>query len=715
MKIALRQWSATSIIVLIIGLSAFATPNRSNSNGSLSNDCKQLLSPGSSGLSLAAIHYDKLNANEFQIAIELDLQKAQQNLENIRNNPEPATFSNTIEALEYVSRDLDYANNIFSEYLNLRNEKELIDLNDIITPKISDFVNSIYFDVSIYKKVEKIYQDQNTLKLNQEQIKLLENTYNAFISSGVNLNTAQKNRLNQIDSTLSTLSDRFKNNLIDETKTFKFIVKNLNNLEGLPTANKESAAQKAQKMGFKNTWVFTLDNPSYLPFMKYIKNRELRKEFWLAYSQRGQNKAYDNRPVLLKIAKLREEKAHILGFKNYADYILKNRMAKNIENVRDFLYKLAKVYKPAAQKDLIDLENIAGHTIEPWDLGFYTAQLLQKEYGYNDDELRPYFTLDNVLKGAFYVAEKLYGITFTLKLDLPTWNKNVRAFEVRDRENNFRALFYLDPFPRDEKCSGAHCSGVVSAGVFDGVEIRPHVFNVANVTPPVGDQPALLSLNDGRTLFHELGHGLHQILTQVKYPSLAGFNVEWDGVELPSQLNEKWQLEDEALNIYARHFKTGERIPQELIDKVRDSENFQAGLNGLRQVTLATIDLAWHTQDLADVKTPEDVIKFENKAASHLQLLNRHGANFSTGFSHIFSGGYAAGYYSYKWADVLAADAFEVFKCNGVYDAATADRFAKEVLEKGGTQSFDILYRNFRGCDADPDALLRSEGLLPPK
>lgn len=666
-----------------------------------------------SALPFGAIPFDQIRIDHFRPAFTRGLKEAKTRLKAIRENADAPTFVNTIAALEAVDEPLAQVSNVFFSYLSMKTSPALQDLADKVNPKLARFSSSIYFDEVIFSKVEKLYASRASLGLSTEQMTLLEKTYLNFIRNGAKLDAQAKARVAAIDVRLSILSEAFKKNLNQSVNSYALVITDRAKLAGLPDSAIKAAEARAKQKGKNGAWVFTLQIPSYMPLVQYADHRSVREEIWRAFGARASSGSSDNRPLLLEIVQLRQERAKILGYSSHAHYKTEDRMAKNPENIELFLTKLADAYRPAALRDLEELREFAGHDLKPWDIAYYSEKLRQNRYGYSEEDLRPYLSLDRVVEGAFYAANRRYGVMFKPRPDLPTWHESVRAYEVQDRQGGFLTLFYLDPFPRESKRPGAWMTTVQDGGEFGGLMQRPHVLNVTNVTPPIGDEPALLKLSEVTTIFHELGHGLHAILSQVRSRTLSGTNVAWDFVELPSQMNENWATEPEVLDVYARHYKTDERIPNELVEKVRKAANFQAGLMGLRQVSMGMLDLAWHAGDFSEVKSADDVNEWERKVMQPYRVFDAAGSLTSPAFSHIFAGGYSAGYYSYKWADVLAADTFDVFKRNGIFDQETSDRFRREILEKGGTENPAELYRRFRGRDAELEALLKAEGIIP--
>ncbi len=676
----------------------------------LPNCSQEIANLKSTTLPLGAISFDKIDPKGFPKAIFEGLRESKARVEVIKKNAEAPTFANTIEALEAVSEPMDQPVTLFHHYKSLLNSDTIERYSKRIDPILSRFNSGLFTDEVLFKRVEAVYNARESLKLDTEQKTLLDHTYRAFVKSGAKLSPDQKKRIVDIGSELSSLTEVYKKNVNDSTNGYLLHITDVKELAGLPESALGAAEAQAKRRGLEG-YAFTLQAPSVMPMLTYADNRERRKEVWAAYSSRALGGKHDNSGTLLKIAQLRAEKAKLLGFASHADLVMSDRMAKKASNVETFLEDLATTYRPHAEKDIAEVQAIAPHPLEAWDFAYYSEKLREKKYNYKSEDLRPYFPLKQVLKGAFYAASKLYGVQFKPRTDLPVWDPTVTAFEVLDAKGQHLAVFYLDPFPREPKRQGAWMTDVKGPGIFGGQLRRPHVINAGNLTPPVGNADALLTMDDVTTVFHELGHGLHSMLTQVRTASLAGTNVAWDFVELPSQFFENFAFEAEVLDVYARHKDTGERIPNELIERVIKAKHFQAGYRGLRQVLLSRLDLAWHSQDLTGVEASQ-VEAWEEKVTAPYRVFPRpKGTSISTTFSHIFAGGYSGGYYSYKWAEVLAADAFEVFEKNGVFDPATANRFRTTVLERGGSIEADELYRLFRGQAPDPKALLRSEGL----
>ncbi len=665
-----------------------------------------------SSLEHGAFPFDRLRNRDFPSALIQGLRLSQQRVDAIRKDSNPPTFQNTIEALAAVSEPLDQASSIFGHSRGLTKTPRLEAWGERLAPIFSNFSNAIFTDPTLFARVESLHLKRESLGLTSEQTLLLKHTYRDFVRSGAKLAAVEKARVVEIDSQLSKLNVKYNKNVSDSTNAYLMVIKDLAELAGLPQSARQAAAEEAKRRKIEGAWAFTLHAPSVMPFLTHAENRARREEFWKAYQSRANSGASDNRPLLLEIAKLKSEKAKLLGYATFSHFKMEDRMAKNPGNVERFLNDLASVYRPHAENDVTEVQALAPFPLQPWDFGFYSEKLKEQRYSYQAEEVRPYFRIDRVVQGAFYAAQRLYGVKFIPKPNLPTWDPSVLAYEVRDSKGQFLALFYFDAFPRESKRQGAWMNDIQGGGVFAGQMRRPHVLNAGNLTPPVGGEQALLTLDEVRTVFHELGHGLHSMLSQVKTASLFGTNVTWDFVELPSQFFENWALESEVLDVYARHKDTNERIPDALIEKVRRAENFQAGFRGLRQVMLAKLDMAWHSHDLASLDLGS-IDQWEARITEPYRVLPRvNGYLTSATFSHIFAGGYSSGYYSYKWSEVLAADAFEPFKQRGAFDPEFAGRFLHEILEKGGTDEEATLYHRFRGQDPDPKALPRSEGLI---
>lgn len=658
--------------------------------------------------------FDKIREEHYLPAVKAAIEEARANIEAIKNNPENPTFDNTIAAMELAGEKLGMVTGIFYNQLSAAGTDPLEELAQEIGPVSSNFSSDIIMDEVLFKRVKTVYDQREKLNLTAEQATILDDAYKGFVRGGALLDADKKQRLREINEQLSVLSPDFAKNVKKSAEEFTLVIDNEKDLAGLPQTAIDAASLEAEERNMAGKWVFTLDFPSYGPFITYADNRTLREKIWRAFGSRAYQDKFDNCDNILKIVALKDERAKILGYKNHADYVLEQRMAKTPDAVMGFLNKLLATYKPSAEKDLADLKAFAAETgfkddIQPWDVGYYSEKMKEKLFAFSSEDLRPYFPLEPVLKGTFEHFSKLFGITFK-PATYPVWHEDVMTYDVVDtKTGEFMGLFYADFYPRKGKKPGAWMTSYREQGLFASGMKRPFVAIVCNFTKPTKEAPSLLTHDEVLTLFHEMGHAMHMMLSKVTYASHAGTSVLWDFVELPSQVQENWAYTKETLDLFARHYKTGEAIPEELIHKVQDSKNFFVGWMGLRQSNLGLLDMAWHT---ADPKTITDVAAFEDDVTKGSTLFPRMAGPASTSFGHIFGGGYSAGYYSYKWAEVLDADTFELFEQKGLYDPETAAKYRDEILAKGGSEHPSILYRNFRGRDADPDALLRREGLI---
>ncbi len=662
--------------------------------------------------------FDSVQDEHYLPAVQEAIEQARRNVEKIKANEEEPTFENTIVALETASDLLGTVASIFYNQLSAAGTDTLEALAEKIGPMNANFANDVALDETLFARVKTVYDQREDLDLNAEEKTLLEDTYKGFVRGGALLPEEKKARFREISEKMSTLGPAFMNNAKKSSEAYELILEKEEDLSGLPDTIKEMAAQMAEEKGYDGKWLITLDYPSYGPFMTYADNREYREQVWRAFANRAYQDEYDNCDLIKTIISLRDEHAKLLGYDTHADFVLERRMAKSPQTVMDFLSKLLETYKPSAEKELKDLQEFANSAgfegdLKPWDVGYYSEKLKQKLFDFSSEDLRPYFQLDNVLEGVFTHFSKLFGLNFKQAENVPTWHEDVACYEVHDLNNDaFVGLLYADFYPRTGKKQGAWKTSYRDQGLHGGEIKQPIVAIVCNFTKPTKDTPSLLTFGEVTTLFHEMGHAIHALLSNVTYASHSGTSVLWDFVELPSQVQENWAYKKETLDLFAAHYKTGEKIPEELIEKVNKAKNFMVGIGGLRQISFGLMDMRWHT---ADPSTIEDVAAFEDKATEDTRLFERLAGPMSTSFSHIFAGGYAAGYYSYKWAEVLDADTFEMFEENGLYDMQTAEKYKSEILSKGGSEPPEILYRRFRGRDADPDALLRREGLLKTK
>ena len=659
--------------------------------------------------------FNGIKTEDFLPAFKEGITVARKEIDEITSNTEEPNFENTIAPLSFGGDMLERVTSIFFNLHSAETNDEIQKIAMEVSPMLSEFGNDVRLNKTLFEKVKAVYNKRESLDLTIEQATLLEKKYKGFARNGANLPEDKKERLREIDKQLSQLSLQFGENVLAETHAFQLHITDEKDLAGLPEGAIEAARELAMSLE-KEGWIFTLDFPSYLPFMTYADNRELRKKMALAYGAKGfQKNDFDNSEIVLQIVKLRHERANLLGYKSHADFVLEERMAESPEKVKSFLSDLLEKAKPAAQKEFAELSAFAKETdgidqLEKWDGAYYSEKLKQKLFNLDDEKLKPYFELDKVLNGAFTISGRLYGISFTEVFDIDKYHKDVRTYEVKDENGNLVAVFYADFFPRKGKRNGAWMTSYKSQFIKDGINHRPHVSIVCNFTKPTETKPSLLTFNEVTTLFHEFGHALHGMLANTVYPGLSGTSVYWDFVELPSQIMENWCYEPEALALFAHHYKTGEVIPMEYINKIKDSASFLEGMATMRQLSFGMLDMGWHGQDpslINDVKT------FEMEQFGPTQLYPDVPENaMSTAFSHIFQGGYSSGYYSYKWAEVLDADAFEHFKEKGIFDKETAAKFKEYILSKGGTEHPMTLYKRFRGQEPKPEALLKRAGLL---
>ncbi|WCM43253.1 M3 family metallopeptidase [Flavobacterium sp. CBA20B-1] len=659
--------------------------------------------------------FSQIKNSDYEPAFNEAIKQAKAEIQEIISNTNAPTFENTIEAMAFSGMQLDRISNIFFNLNSAETNEELQKIAQIIAPNLSAFSNDISLNPELFKRVKQVFDTVDKSTLTTEQITLLEKTYKGFVRNGALLNEEQKAVLREIDAQLSVLSLQFNENVLAETNAYQLHITNEEDLAGLPDGVIEAAKNRATQQE-KQGWIFTLDFPSYLPFVTYAKNRELRKEIAIANGKKGfQKNEYNNEDIVLKIVKLRNKRAHLLGYKNHATFVLEERMAQNPEKVLTFLNDLLVKAKPAAQREFDELTAYAKKLdgidrLEKWDGSYYSEKLKQERFNLDDEALKPYFKLENVLNGAFTVAEKLFGLHFTEVFTVDKYHADVQTFDVTNDNGEKIALLYTDFFPRKGKRNGAWMTSFKSQWIKNGVNERPHISIVCNFTPPTPSKPSLLTFNEVTTLFHEFGHALHGMLANTTYPSLSGTSVYWDFVELPSQIMENWVYQPETLALFAKHYETGETIPQQYINKIKESANFLEGMATLRQLSFGLLDMAWHS------KNPENIGRlkeFENQQFEATKLYPDVAENvMSTAFSHIFAGGYAAGYYSYKWAEVLDADAFDYFEQNGIFNKEIATKFKDFILSQGGTDHPMTLYKKFRGQEPSPNALLKRAGLI---
>lgn len=663
-----------------------------------------------------AAPFSAINVEHYMPALDEAIRLSKANLDKIREATDAPTFENTILALEAASEAVDRVAIIYGNLEVAHGDEALQALAKDFYPKLSAFSSDVSLDPKIFARVKTVHDARGSLKLTTEQSRLLEKTYLGFVRNGALLNEGDKERIRNIDQELSVLGPKFSENVLKAMNKFEMWITDKKDLDGLPEGAIEAFAAAAEAKGKAGQWLVTLQYPSYLPFITYSKVRSLREKLWRAFGSRAFTDEFDNQQNVLKIVQLRHERARLLGYKTHADYVLAERMAKDPTTVRSFLDRLLKASKDAARRDLDEVKLFAKDLdkltdFKPWDMGFYSEKLKESKYAFNEEDLRPYFKLENVVEGVFEHARRLYGLTFKEAKDIPGYHSEVKVYEIfEEATNKYIGLFYTDFFPRETKKSGAWMTSYREQGRWtDGMK-RPHISIVCNFTKPTPTKPSLLSYDEVRTLFHEFGHALHGMLSDCESRTLSGTNVYWDFVELPSQIMENWVGEKEGLDIFAKHYETGAPIPAELVEKLKRAQKFQAGWMSLRQLQFGLMDMAWHSSDPAVIT---DVDVFETQSTSDTRLLEKiEGTNSSCSFSHIFAGGYSAGYYSYKWAEVLDADAFEYFQEKGLFDREVAKKFKDNVLSRGGSEHPMELYKRFRGREPDPNALLRRDGLI---
>jgi len=665
---------------------------------------------------LGAPPFDRIKNKHFMPAFQEAMRRHKAEIRAIMVNPEEPTFANTIEALDYSGALLERVTNIFYSLNSAHTNDAMQTIARDIAPILSRHYDDISLNDTLFQKIKTVYQQKDQLQLTTEQTTLLDRYYQDFVRNGANLSAKQKERFRQINEDLALLTTKFGENQLKEDNNFELVIKNQEDLLGLPQSVIAAGAEAAREKGYENKWVYTLHRPSWEPFLQYSQKRNLREKIYTAYINRGNNgDEFDNKQIAAKIAALRAERAQLLGFPTYADYVLDINMAKTPQNVYDLLNRLWVPALRRAKSEAREFQRIIYRegnkfALEPWDWWYYAEKLKKDKYDLNDEILRPYFQLENVRQGAFDLVTKIYGITFHERQDIPVYHPQVRVFEVNDSDGSPLGLLYTDYYPRASKEGGAWCGAFREQMYQDGVKVLPLVNNVFNFSEPSKDQPALLSLDEVTTLYHELGHALHDLLSNTTYPLLAGTNVARDFVELPSQFMENWALEPEVLKSYAKHYQTGEPIPDELIQKIKNAKLFNQGFMTTEYLAAAYLDLDWHT--LTTIRPQTEVLEFEAEALSRIGLIPEIVSRYrTTYFGHIFAGGYAAGYYSYIWAEVLDADAFQAFKEKGLFDPQIAQSFRKNILERGATEDPMVLYKRFRGAEPKIEPLLARRGL----
>lgn len=663
------------------------------------------------------VPFNRIELNDYEPAIREGMDEEDREIERITDNTEPPTFENTILALENSGALLERATTVFFNLMSAETCDEMDALAEKMMPELSEHSNNISLNPKLFSRIKQVYAQKESLKLTAEEKQLLQKTYDGFMRNGADLSDSDKEIYRKLSAELSSLTLKFAQNHLKETNSFELVLTDKNELEGLPESTVEAARHAAEEKGKKDCWMFTLQAPSYVPFMKYSAKRGLRKKLYMAYNtQCTHANEYNNTEIVKRIVNIRMEMAQLLGFKDFADYVLRKRMAENSGNVYKLLNDLLDAYSPAARKEVEEVEKLARETegenfiLMPWDFSYYAEKLKDRKYSLNDEELRPYFELGKVKQGVFGLATRLYGITFKKNKEIPVYHPDVQAYEVYDKDGSYLAVLYADFHPRAGKRSGAWMTSYKEQWTdAEGNNSRPHVSITTNFTKPTSDRPALLTFSEVTTFLHEFGHALHGIFANTRFKSMSGTNVYWDFVELPSQIMENFATEKEFLSTFARHYVTGEPIPEELIRRIIDSSNFNTAYACLRQVSFGLLDMAWYTRTSP---FEGNVKAYEKESWTKAQTLPQPDETcMSVQFGHIMSGGYAAGYYSYKWAEVLDADAFSLFQEKGIFNSKVAQSFRDCILSKGGTEHPMTLYKRFRGQGPTIDALLRRNGI----
>ena len=661
-----------------------------------------------------APQFDQIEDEHYLPAFEQAIAEAKAEIDAIVANEEEPTFENTIEAMEYAGQTLNKVAGIFYNLMEANTSETLQEIAEKVSPMLTEYSMYVSLNNDLFQRVKAVYEQKDQLGLEQDQMTLLEDNYKSFVRGGANLSDEDKALYSKWSEELSLTTLQFSKNVLAATNAYTLHITDSTDLAGLPDYVKAMGAEAAAEKGLEG-WAYTLDYPSYSPFLKYSTNRELRKQIWMAYNTRAIGGEFDNTDIVKKIVDLRIKIANILGYETYADYALEERMAKDKNTVNNFIMQLLKPSLNYAKKDVADVYAYAKKNgfedsqLMPWDFTFWSERYQEAEYSLNAEELKPYFQLESCIDAVFGLANTLYGITFHELDNVPVYHEDVKVYEVKDKDGRHLSLFYADFFPRASKRGGAWMTDFRGQSIRNGVEYRPFVSIVCNFTKPTADAPSLITHDEFTTFLHEFGHALHGILAEGRYPSLTGTSVSRDFVELPSQIMENWAYEPEYLNSFAKHYQTGEPIPAELIEKIVAAKNYLAGYGQVRQLHFAYLDMAWHSR----TSVPElGTVEFEQSVLAPYNVMPAaEGAAFSCSFSHIFSGGYSAGYYSYKWAEVLEADAFSLFKEKGIFNTEVAESFLKNILSAGGAQDEAIIYRNFRGHDPQPEALMKKLGL----
>lgn len=667
-----------------------------------------------SPLPYGAPQFDKIKIEHYKPAFEQSIAEAKADIDAIVSNPEAPTFENTIEAMEFAGMRYNDVAMIFYNLLEADSNDELQALAEEISPMTTEMSMYVSLNKELFQRVKTVYEQRDSLDLEQDQKMLLDETYKSFVRSGANLSDEDKEVLRGYVERMDLLSLQFKKNVLNATNSFSMLLTDEAELEGLPEFVREQGAAAAKEKG-QEGWLFDLSQPSYGPFMKYSTRRDLKEKLYRAYNTKGLAPESDNTGVINELVDLRYKKAKLLGYDTYADYVISDHMAKSTANVNEFMDKLIGPSLPAAINEVAELNEYAkangfeGDTLMPWDFSYWAEKLRAEKYDLSDEELKPYFQLENCIPAVFWLANRLYGLTFEERNDIPVYHPDVKVYDVKDADGSHLALFYADFFPRESKRGGAWMTEFRNQRVVNGVEERPFISIVTNFTKPAGDTPSLITHDEFITFLHEFGHSLQGITAVGRYPSMTGTSVDHDFVELFSQINENWGYESEFLNTFAKHYQTGEPISQELIDRIKNAKNYLAAYYQIRQLQFGLIDLAWHTLTEAPAV---GTVEFEQKAIANCSVMPAvPECCLSTAFNHIFSGGYSAGYYSYKWSEVLAADGYSLFEEKGIFDQETAASF-RRIMSTGGAVDPAELYRQFRGHDPEPEALLKQLGII---
>lgn len=696
----------------------------------LLSSCDNKMNPllTDSTLPYGAPQFDKIKTEHYLPAFEQAITEAKAEIDAIVNNPDAPTFENTVAALDEAGGRLNDAAGIFYNLMEADTNDQMQDIAEKVSPMMTEYSMYVSLNEPLFARVKAVYGSAEGLE--PDQARLLEKTWKSFVRSGANLGAEDKETYSKLSEQLSLLTLQYGKNVLAATNAFTLNLTDEADLEGLPDFVREAAVETAKSKEMEG-WAFDLSAPSYGAFMKYSTRRDLRQKMWMAYNTRATEGENSNIELCRQIAELRLKIANILGYETYADYALEERMAKNPQTVNEFIQKLLEPSLPAAKAEVKELYEYArangfeDSEIQPWDFGFWSEKLKDARYSINDEQLKPYFRLESCIDAAFGLAGKLYGLTFEERKDIPVYHPDVKVYDVKDADGVHKALFYADFFPRASKRGGAWMTEFRGQSIVNGVEKRPFISLVTNFTKPTAGKPALLTHDELTTLLHEFGHSLHGILAEGRYSSLTGTNVSRDFVELPSQIMENWAFEPEFLDTFARHFETGEALPDTLINKIVEAKNYNAAYAQVRQLQFGILDMAWHTlkggsesghfDRLSDLKTMQELgtIAFEKAALKSSNVIpSIPQACISTSFSHIFSGGYSAGYYSYKWSEVLEADAFSLFKEKGIFSTEVSHSFRDNILSKGCSEDEDVLYRRFRGHDPEPEALLEKLGIV---